>query len=205
MVCKVRRNLYCSSLLVAILHACNAPLPSTSLPGQEAAQRPTPQATVAPKEVNPLSLGPDGGMPRGDEAWRQFTADGRYRIARASDFSFSDAALQSGGHDLDMRLVSPYMVGDIDRDYRSRDVGVIVIDTTRDEAERFGLVIFTELKGGDREAIPQPFWLYRERDLSKAMLSWDSEGMNLRTYRDDGSFTLCRIKWNKRQQRYYCK
>lgn len=205
MVNKVTKSLCCAYLLAAVLCACHAPpQASSNLPGQEAAQTPTPQPSATPEEVNPLLFGVGGGMPRGDEAWRRFMADGRYRIARASDFNFPEAARQSHERDLVMYLAAPYVVNDIDRDYRSRDAAVIVVDTTRNDAERFGLVIFTEPEDGDGETVPEPFWLYRDRDLSRTFIGWNSEGMNLRTYRDDGTYTVCYVKWERRQQRYFC-
>jgi hypothetical protein len=192
-------------LIVAVLGACNVPEQgvSSSSPVRDLQRAPTPQQIATP-EVNPLLIGLEGGLPRGREAWESFTADSRYRVARASDFNFSEAAMRSGGVDLKKGLLFPYMTGDIDRDYRSRDVAVIIVDTKRNDAERFGLIIFTEPEDGDSGSIPQPYWLYRDRDLSRTLLSWDSEGLNLRTYHDDGSFTMCRVRWNRKQQQYLC-
>lgn len=207
MVNKVITSLCCSYLLLPLLLACHTPQQASSssrLSSQEAPQATATQPPRTPNEVNPLLLGLTGGLPRAAEAWQRFTSEGRYRVARASDFNFPEAARQSSGRDLDIYLAAPYMTGDIDRDYRSRDVAVVVVDTTRDDAERYGLVIFTEPEDGDSETIPQPYWLYRNRDLSRTFIGWNSEGMNLRTYRDDGSFTLCRVKWNRQRRQYLC-
>lgn len=200
-------SLCCFYLLAAVLCACHAPQQaslSSGLPEQEAAQTRPVSPSATPEEINPLSFGLTGGVPRGDEAWRRFIADGRYRVARASDFTFSEAARVKGGRDLEIGQASPYMAGDIKRDDdRFRDAAVIVVDTARDDAERFGLVIFAESK--DSETVPEPYWFYRDRDMSRTLLSWDSEGLNLRTYQEDGTFTVCRVKWNQRQREYRCK
>lgn len=206
MIGKVSAGLRCASLAAAVLCACCSPQQASSgAPQQEAAARATaPQPSPAPAQLNPLSFGVGGGMARGDEAWERFTADGRYRIARAGDFNFPEAAWQRRRVDLERYVAAPYVVNDIDRDYRSRDAAVVVGDTTRDDAERFGLVIFTEPADGDGETVPQPFWLYRDRDLSRTSIGWDSEGMALLHSRDDGTNAVCHVKWDRQRRRYDC-
>lgn len=194
------------SVMLFILQGCsasqNASRPST--PSEQTAQQNINQrlSSEPNQPVNPLIIGLTGGVPRGEEAWQRFTADGRYRVARAEDFIIPDAARREGGEYLQRMLEFPFIAGDVNRDGPSRDCAVIVVDTTRSDAERFGLVIFNAPE--DDNTIPQPHWLYRERDLSRTVLGWDSEGLNLRTYRDDSTFALCRVRWDERRQRYFC-
>src|SRR2546423_469882 len=98
---RLGKSLGLSYLLIAVLCACHMRQQASSLsPASEprTPQMTTPQQPETP-EVNPLIVGLTGGLPRGLEAWQRFSADGRYRIARASDFNFSEDAMRDGDGD----------------------------------------------------------------------------------------------------------
>ncbi len=199
-------NLYCWCCLGMLfaLHGCGGASTATppAMHNQERLPSTEQREPDDLQKFDPLSTGLTGGMPRGAEAWQQFIADGRYRIARADDFNFSEAAKKKGGLDIEHRIKFPYIEGDFNYDYISKDRAVIVVDTTRSDAERFGLVIFNASE--DVRDIPQPHWLYRERDLSKTVLSWSRDGLGLMEYREDGAFVVCHVKWDKQQRKYSC-
>lgn len=136
------------------------------------------------------------------DAWRRFIEDGRYRPAGAGDFRFSAAAIEKGGIDLQRWIEFPVINGDFNEDHKARDAAIIIVDTTRNNSERFGVVIFHDID--DPTTRYQPHWLYRERDLSETFLGWSRDGLSVREYRDDGTFTLCRVKWDKQRQVYSC-
>ncbi len=87
------------------------------------------------------------------QAWRALTLDGRYRVANADDFAFSEASklkLQQmfGKDSWYQRINYPAVTGDISRENWFYDLAVIVIDTTWSDAGRFGMVIFNVPKDG---------------------------------------------------------
>ncbi len=132
-----------------------------------------------------------------------FTDNGRYRIARAEDFKIPAAAMKEEGNSISLAIKFAYVGDDINRDALHRDRAFIVVDTTRSDPERFGLVIFNEQK--DRESLPRPNWVYREKDLSRTAMFWASSELLLVEYNEDGKYNVCRVKWNQSRQEYSCK
>ncbi|MEK6281594.1 MAG: hypothetical protein AABN95_14665 [Acidobacteriota bacterium] len=143
--------------------------------------------------------------PKALAAWLSFIKDGTYRAAHAEDFQFSQAAkneLQGMfGEMWYPRINHPAITGNISRQDWFYDLAVIVVDTKRTDARRFGLVVFNVPKEG--KAPPDPHWLLRERDLSSALLSWHSNWPVLVFYGADGSADPYYINWEKRRQRYF--
>jgi hypothetical protein len=143
--------------------------------------------------------------PKGEEAWKHFIENGKHRVARASDFKFSDAAkrdIANGlGPEWEKRIGSPYTGGDINHDRFYKDVAFIVMDTTKSDPGRLGLVIFNDQGNNDNHKV---FWLDRERDLSTTILEWASDGLHLTVYREDGSYDVCYINWNSQHETYTC-
>lgn len=163
------------------------------------------QAGASPTQSPPAEGGNTTDVPSDRlmayESWRRFAADGKYRLAGAQDFRFSEKTMSGAGIDLQRWVGLPLVNGDFDEDGSARDAAMIVVDTTRHDPERFGLIIFNNM--GD--ATSQPVWVYRGRDLSKAMLGWSRDGLSLRQYGYDASFTLCHVKLDKRRNEYICK
>lgn len=145
-------------------------------------------------DTNPEALG----------AWLSFIKDGRYRVASLGDFKFSDAAKEQlkemFGKMWYSRIDHPAISGNIAREYGSKDLAVIVVDTKSLDSSRFGLVIFNVTQGASS---PSAQWLFRERDLSSALLSWHSNWPVLVFYKGDGSSDPYYINWNKKTQRYF--
>jgi hypothetical protein len=155
------------------------------------------------KAVNPLSSSLSGGLPRADEVWQQFTADGRYRMADVGDFKFSEAARIAGGIDIMHWIKIPAIDGDFDEDYLLRDVAVLVIDKMREGDNRFAIAIFNAPQ--DNETVAQPLWLFVGQDLSATFLERSRDGPGVRQYRPDGTFSTCHVKWDKVKEEYNCK
>ena len=126
------------------------------------------------------------------EAWRQFTANGRYRMAHAEDFA------------LEVRdeMQYPYERTAISHDGGYDDFAIVVVDTTQNNPERFGLVVFNAPKNG--EIAPAPRWVYRNKDLSRMVIRKWSGGIILSQYQNTGSQESCYLNWNKLQQKYSC-
>lgn len=167
-----------------------------------------------PRATQQASQLPGNDMPTGifDErsqkafkAWQLLTENGRYRIARTEDFSIPEAAMENEDRrrDIQRAIAFAYVGGDINEDGNYRDRAFIVVDTSRNDSARFGLVIFNEL--ADPNDIPEPHWVYRDRDLSSTVMTWTRGKVILIEYHEDGSYEVCRINWEARDQRYLCK
>lgn len=161
----------------------------------------TPRQSDLSEDNNPNSVGAPEWR---KEAWRRFIASGQYRIPYAGEFNIPDAAKKNEYTkiDLDNAIKRPFNTGDANHDNLFQDLAVIVVDTARGEKPRFGLIIFNEPQDG--KTIPDPHWLYRERDLSMTTLSWWSGGLALRSYHEDGTYDLCYVNWDNKQQTYSC-
>lgn len=124
-------------------------------------------------------------------------------MARAEDFHLPAEVLGNDG-----RFVKypdlPCIQTEINQDGVSgSEFAAIIVDRTRNDAARFGLVIFSGV--GDERRVPQLYWLYREHDLSKAVLSQASSRVVLTDYNEKGALSeSCVIKWDPRLQKYSC-
>ena len=143
------------------------------------------------------------GIPAGAaETWSSFTNNGQYRAARSDDFNMPEAAKRLYGDDINRMTAHPYVAGNINHDDGYHDFAVLTIAAQRDDAERFGLVIFTQPTNPK-----EPYkvhWLYRNRDLSKAVLEWWSGGLAIREYQEDGAYTYCYVNWHKQTSAFSC-
>lgn len=131
------------------------------------------------------------------KAWLRLVDNGRYRMARPDEFS-----------ERARRHIDSYagiylpLLFDINGDRGYDDFAVIVVDTTGNDAARFGLVIFSAPEAERR--VFNPSWVFSDRDLSRVALSRASARLVVTEYRDDGSRQCCFVRWHSRQSRYTC-
>lgn len=83
-------------------------------------------------------------------------------------------------------------------------LAVIVVDTTKREINRFGLIVFRPAHHTKSKAYI-PCWLYRDRDLSRTALKQISSTLTVYQIEDDGSYTYCHIEWDQQRKRYICR
>ena len=95
----------------------------------------------------------------------------------------------------------PFEGGDINHDGAFKDFALIVVDTTRQDPDRFGLVIFNDT--GKNERPYSIHWLFRDTDMSTTALSWSSDGLGITRYTEDGYSWYCNVKWSA-QKEYSC-
>jgi hypothetical protein len=145
--------------------------------------------------MNPVAL----------KAWLTFIKSGKYRAANANDFNFSEAAksrlrgmFEDGWY---FQVNHPAITGNINRRLGFKDLAVIVIDTARSDSDRFSLVIFNVEP--EKEKPPSVHWLFKNRDLSSAFLSWYSNWPVLVFYQQDGSADPYYINWNEHTKQYF--
>lgn len=132
-------------------------------------------------------------------AWQAFTKDGRYRFAQPEDFRFSEATKKSlrGGEVTWRRSVTePY-------DTWCSGFVAIVVDTTRADNNRFGVIYFPEGYRGKEPTVGKPYWLVRNRDLSSASLTRASCHQWLLVYGEDGTEKSHYLQFNKKMGKYY--
>ncbi|MEN3334930.1 MAG: hypothetical protein V7641_4295 [Blastocatellia bacterium] len=137
------------------------------------------------------------------QAWKQFIMDGQFRWAGKEDFQIPQWAIQAYSRDIERAIESPFQGGDINHDGAFSDFAVMVVDMSRQAADRFGIVIFNEPTklNGDYTV----HWLKRNLDLSSTILDWSSSGLGISRYNADGSFTHCFVQWEKTKHKYYCE
>jgi hypothetical protein len=147
-----------------------------------------------------------GKMPQHiEKPWREFIASGQYRLAQMSDMNFSPTAKSQlpGKGETPLPLYD-YAWGDLNYSKRIEDdhLAAIVVDTTKNDVNRFGLVIFSPVKGKHEEYNIN--WLYRNVDLSKFTVNRASGDLYVTQYSDDGRQSSCSVKWNKKLKTFEC-
>ena len=98
------------------------------------------------------------------QVWKRFIQDGQYRLANQNDFTIPEWAIKLAH--LDTRDIQfPFIL-------TSLGYAAIVVDTTRSDAARYGLVILTTDEG--EKVLPDQseviHWFCRNRDLSRTVL-----------------------------------
>ncbi len=128
-------------------------------------------------------------------AWQRFSDNGRYRLARASDMKFSEPAKR--------RINESFSRWQVGFTFGGEFVA-LVVDNTRDDDGRFGVVIFRPVhEGGSRTFTPH--WIVRERDLSKAALNRVSGYLFVHEFVDGEDYKTCEVKWHQRSSKYLCR
>lgn len=187
---------------LALLCGCSSPS-AVSRPPETIANIPQPQTVSSPQlpyvsVEDYLSRMEERGMLR---AWRRVENRDRYRVARADDFRIPEWTRNERYRiDIDNALERVSDSGDINRDWYPFDFALIVVDATKVEPARFGIVIFNERAGKTYEA----FWLYRNIDLSRHTIGRNSGGIYVNEFREDGAYTNCRVRCNRRTREYTC-
>lgn len=201
----IKRHWFCVVTVLITLHfAClRAASPSPTggfaggapdaVCGAESFRPDTPSAFGKPS----MQDFPEGNYPEGlRHAWKDFTSNGHYRMARQDEFS-ERAQRHPEGQGIFMLLLF-----DINLDGGFGDFAVIVVDNQRSDPARFGLVIFSNPGGG---SFYKAGWVLRHKDLSRMVLSRASARLVLTEYRDDGSEHSCFVHWHQSQGRYRCE
>jgi hypothetical protein len=155
-----------------------------------------------PQMTEPVASDSPEGIKK---AWKEFTSDGRYRMIRPDEFSFSQAAKKEVNRNVEYYRYfteRPFIYNIFHPGGYSSDLVVIVVDTTRDDASRFALVIFNSPKYENENY--ELHWLFREKDLSKVFMDGSRIGLNIHIYDDDGSQDSCIVKWDEGRQEYSC-
>jgi hypothetical protein len=143
--------------------------------------------------------------PNIEKVWKKFVENGQYRLAQPSDMTFSDTAkLKLPGQGKTPVIPYAYAWGKLNYPMRVEDdhLAVIVVDTTKNDSEKFSLVIFSPVENSEDKY--EINWLYRNKDLSKTDIHGASGDLHISQYLDDGSRKACSVIWNKSLKKFVC-
>ena len=191
-------SLLCLSLVLALyLSGCNAThSDSANLPAEQktASANPSPSHTT----VDPLS--PEMSKTMFGQVWRHFIQDGTYRLANSADFHFPEWAIRHRLIPDKERIERPFIQS-------WSGYAAIVVDVTREDANRFGVVIFTTDEGSTKEENLRNgiHWFLRNRDLSRSALDASSGRLFLTEFDEQGTSTTCDIGWDDLERKYRCQ
>jgi hypothetical protein len=129
-------------------------------------------------------------------AWKQFTLDGQYRLARAADMLFTEDAKR--------RINASFSMWQGDTTFGGEFVA-LVVDTTLTAKNRFGIVLFRPDKTWARSATYSPRWLMRNRDLSTTAIDRVSGYLFIHSFTTGDTYESCRVQWNSSKRRYICR
>ena len=173
----------CVLLLIAVLvsSACEVPSASTPSSAQPTPSVEPPNADIQIRDDdNPMVMEP--GM---EVAWKRFTSNGRYRLARLKDMTFSPDAKR--------RINASFAMWQGDKTF-SDELVALVVDTTRTDKKRFGIILFRSEKPWTHSAIYSPKWLFRERDLSQTAIDRVSGYLFVHTFTNGEQYETCRAR-----------
>lgn len=189
-------------LTSAVAAGCNssATRPSIASAPEKKERAPPPPQPPKPRVTDPTATG-ESNSEALRKAWQRLTANGQYRLAQMEDMRFSEAAIRTNEID---HTYYVYIRGDLAYKKRVEDnlLAAIVVDTTRNDENRFGLVIFSPLEDSKDYKI---HWLYRERDLSRTTVSRASGSFFVSEYLDDGSRRTCSVHWYRSRKQFECR
>jgi hypothetical protein len=181
-------------LFSAALLGCKSSTPTPVVIAEQNAQEVRSPVQPEPDEriISPLEEGPDDEKWLGEQ-WRNFFKSGRYRLINPQEMRLSEG--------IKSHMYSPRWSYFVNHPYVRwcQGIGAIVVDTTRTDDKRFGLVIFP----GNYADIPlRPVWLIRNRDLSRTVLNQTSCSMFITHYAEDGSRESHEALWDKKKKRF---
>ena len=206
------KNLFFTLLLLSIIISiagCSTKA-QISKPIAEAQKNPKPIEEVKPCATEPIyGLIPNDPKSKNMEAaWKQFIADGRYRLTCDSDGDFAldtvePKTIQSYSRDKQSSSVTNWGDWSYPKRVSEDHLAAIVVDTTRTDDNRFGLVVFSPPQS--KKTAYDINWLYRERNLSRASVGMASGSGWVEDFTADGKRRLCWIVWNKSKKVFECK
>jgi hypothetical protein len=156
------------------------------------------------EEVDLFAQWPEGVPPGLKLAWEELTNTGRYRLAIESDFKFP-AGSERVIEPIQWFPRHPYLriLWDINRDGDYNDFIAMVVDTSKSDDARFGLVILSRGKVARKRY--QVHWLLRDADFSRTVVTTASSYLSVETLNEDWSRTVCGVTWVRQRYKYNCK
>ena len=116
-------------------------------------------------------------------AWSRVPNNAHYRVAQKGDFE------------------NPFMTSDYGELAGAYALATLIVDKTAPGPKRMSLIIFVE-RQDNRSDI---YWIYRDMDLSKYRMSRASGDIFVDEVHEDGSKSLCEIRWDKKERTWACR
>ncbi|HKR21559.1 MAG TPA: hypothetical protein VJS17_03150 [Pyrinomonadaceae bacterium] len=162
----------------------------TASPTPEPALAAEPQADINEWIANDADVRKDTRLKR---AWTRFEQSQKYKTVQAKDrkIIIGDSSMS-------------FLIWWGAEAYRGPEFLVaIVADPSRSDPNRYGLVVIAapESAGGKYK----PYWVAREEDMSRYIISPASGSVFVRCYREDGTYETKTLGWYRSRQEFRLK
>ena len=161
----------------------NMPTPTPTIPVE-------PQPDIDNWLDNDADVRKDTGLKR---AWTRFERSQKYRIAQADDLKTVIG-----------QSPRSFLIWWGAEAYRGPEFLVaIVVDPSRSDPNRYGLVVIAapESAGGEYKT----YWVAREEDMSRYIISPASGSVFIQCYREDGTYESKTLGWYRSRQEFRLK
>lgn len=129
-------------------------------------------------------------------AWLKFTAGDRYRLATGNDMRWREQNARAFAYASSSLGYDRHEAG-------FHHLAAIVIDTQRNDPNRFSLLIFSAPRTD--KGTYKPYWVLRNQDLSNSHLFEYLGMLDLVNENEQGSEAACQIQWDAKNGRYICR
>lgn len=134
--------------------------------------------------------------------WNKFLAETNYRLAKAEDFKFPEAAINKEDLNESFLVKCPLEARDINGDGDDGDLVALVVNKSLEAKDKFSLVVFpTDKKNPKAEG--KAFFVIQNKDLSSSGLSISRLGVGIIRYNSDGTTDYSTIKWNNEKKQFF--
>jgi hypothetical protein len=116
-------------------------------------------------------------------AWFRVPNNDHYRVAQKADFE------------------NPFMTSDYGELAGAYGLATLIVDKSASSSNRMSLIIFVD-RPDNRSDI---YWIYRDKDLSKYRMSRASGDIFVDEVHEDGSKSVCEIRWDKKEGTWACR
>lgn len=135
-------------------------------------------------------------------AWTDFERSQKYRLAQPSDRNLTRAAAERVMSNNPQQIL-PYLTWWGAEGYKGRTdfLIAIVVDPSRTDANRYGLVVIAAPQG----ARYKTYWVAREEDMESYLLSPSSGSVFIECFRRDGTNETKELAWYRSAGRFRLK
>ena len=137
-------------------------------------------------------------------AWRDFERTQKYRLAQPSDRKLTPAAVERVKSNSEYQIL-PFLTWWGAEGYKGRTdfLIVIVVDPSRSDANRYGLVVIAAPESKDSNY--KPYWVAREEDMESYLLSPASGSVFMECFRRDGTLEVKELVWFRSSRQFRLK
>ena len=171
----------CIFLTVIFVFACSTSKMQTTEPTVQAPQNQEQTVEPRPCATEPTDMASYNKNVQA--AWKKFTANGQYQLD-CNNYVYNWGSWGYPKRELEDHLAA------------------VVVDTTRTDANRYSLVIFSPPRA--KKNVYEVHWLYKDRDLSKTSVGMSSGSVWVEDRSNEGKKSLCWIFWDSAERNFIC-